>query len=205
MKKRARRNMKHNFQFLSNLLAPFPSWVHRAQPDVPICFQLSVAGCFFYRGFFCKPRNILKLWLEPDLCCSPMKIQIPNREGNFLCLPELAGAERYPNTTDNPLNVTVLANTGPLTLISPMSRGHNFLQHVNLSAAKGGIKGMQEVNTPHSFQKRAATTVPRGPADSFQLGSGRNTQRHQFSLALPQTGQRRLLGKLHQGNGWKQP
>lgn len=72
---------------------------------------------------------------------------------------------------------------------------------MNLSAAKGGIKGRQEVNTPHSFPKQAATTVPRGPAHSFQLGSGRNTERHQFSLALPQTGQWRLLGKLNQGGG----
>lgn len=31
-------NMKHNVQFFANLPAPFPSWVHRAQPNIPICF-----------------------------------------------------------------------------------------------------------------------------------------------------------------------
>lgn len=112
--------MKHNFQFLSNLPAPFPSWVHRAQPDVPICFQLSVAGSFFYRGFLLQAQKHPKALTRTRLVLLSHENSNSKQRRKFpLPLSELAGAQRYPNTTDNTSNVCVLANTGPLTWIWP--------------------------------------------------------------------------------------
>lgn len=117
--------MKHKFQFLSNLPALFPSWVHRAQPDVPICFQLSVSCSVFYRGFLLQAQK------HPKALTQTRLVQLSHENTNSkqrrkfpLPLSELAGVQRYPNITNNTLNLSVLANTGPLTLISPMSRGH---------------------------------------------------------------------------------
>lgn len=85
----------------------------------------SVSNCFrsvFHRGFFLQFQKHPKALTQTDLCFSAMKIQIPGREGNFLCLFQSWLVLRH--TTDNTLNVSVLTNPGPLTLISPMSRGH---------------------------------------------------------------------------------
>lgn len=80
-------HMKQTFQFLTNLPAPFPSWVHRAQPEVPICFQLSVSSSVFYRGFLLQAQKHPKALTRTRLVLlSHAKIQIPDREKNFLCL-----------------------------------------------------------------------------------------------------------------------
>lgn len=89
------------------------------------CTHLFPAKCFrsvFHRGFFLQFQKHPKALTQTDLCFSAMKIQIPGREGNFLCLFQSWLVLRH--TTDNTLNVSVLTNPGPLTLISPMSRGH---------------------------------------------------------------------------------
>lgn len=122
--------MKHNLQFLSNLPAPFPSWVHRAQPDVPICFQLSVAASFFYRGFLLQAQKHPKALIQEEeaRAALPWKFKFQTeKEISFASF-----RAEIPNTTDNTLNVSVLVNSGPLTLVSPMSRGHAATTFYNM-------------------------------------------------------------------------
>lgn len=125
--------MKQNFQFLTNLPAPFPSWVHRAQPEVPICFQLSVSSSVFYRGFLLQAQKHPKALTRTRLVLLSHENTNSRQRKKFpLPLLELAGAQRYLNTTENTLNVSVLANTGPLTLISPMNRGRAATTFYNM-------------------------------------------------------------------------